>query len=548
MPAAPPLRRRSCGSFLGHHIRLVFPILRVATAGLLALAAACRDASTVPSVSPPATRPTLAPTYRPSGHMAAGDVFVHLFEWKWTGVANECEQVLGPAGFRAVQVSPPEEHSITPTHDWSERYQPVSYSIARSRSGTGAEFAAMVQRCGAVGVGIYVDAVINHMTNYPSPGVGSNGTAYTKYDYPGLYQPSDFHAPCTVSDYTDAANVQDCELLNLPDLDTGLPSVRQKIAGYLVMLARLGVAGFRIDAAKHIQQVELDDILAIIDSTMTAEGRPIPYYFLEVIGGGPSEALHPSDYFGEAYASGGAADITEFTFGGVGDKFLGNGGQHLSELDPNGPPGSQFSPAAWGLMPADKAVVFLENHDTQHDPGRISYREGQVFRLANVWMLAQPYGYPEILSSFAFVRPQENAMGPPSDASGWTLGVSCATSLETAVDGEWVCEHRDPYVLRMVAFRKVVAGTDVNHWWDDGSNAIAFSRGDKGFVAISRENASLDTTIATGMPPGSYCDVLTGGLAGAACVGASVVVDSTGALRLHLGADSALAIDAATRR
>ncbi len=116
--------------------------------------------------------------------------------------------------------------------------------------------------------------------------------------------------------------MQDCELLGLPDLNTGLPSVRQKIAGYLIMLARLGVAGFRIDAAKHIQQVELDDILAIVDSTMTAEGRPIPYYFLEV-SSGPGEALSPRDYYGEAYRSGGAADITEFTFQGVGDKFLG---------------------------------------------------------------------------------------------------------------------------------------------------------------------------------------------------------------------------------
>src|SRR5256885_15009040 len=38
-----------------------------------------------------------------------------------------------------------------------------------------------------------------------------------------------------------------------------------------------------------------------------------------------------------------------------------------------------------------------------------------------------------------------------------------------------------------------------SHWWDDGGNALAFSRGDKGFVAISRERAALDTTVATGM-------------------------------------------------
>src|SRR5437016_4864381 len=489
--------------------------------------AACGDTLPGPSGNPPPDRPTLPPTYRPSGHMAAGDVFVQLFEWKWPDIAAECENVLGPAGFTAVQISPPQEHSVQPpSYPWSERYQPVSYSIARSRSGTGAEFADMVQRCHVVGVGVYVDAVINHMTNYPSPGVGSDGTAYTKYSYPGLYTPNDFHAPCTVSNYQDAANVQDCELFGLPDLNTGLPSVRQKIAGYLIMLARLGVAGFRVDAAKHIQQVELDDILAIVDSTLTAEGQPIPYYFLEV-SGGAGEALSPRDYFGEAYGSGGAADIAEFTFVGVGDKFRQIGGQHISQLNPNGSPGNQFSQTAWGLMPSDKAVVFLQNHDTQHQCG-ISYRDGSVFRVANVWMLAQPYGYPSILSSYAFNCPAENSMGPPSDANGWTVAVTCASSLETATDGEWVCEHRDPYLRNMVRFRRVVAGTDINHWWDDGSNAIAFSRGDKGFVAISREAAAVDTTIGTGMPAGTYCDILTGGLAGAACPGTSVVVAAAG--------------------
>src|SRR6266536_5521278 len=162
----------------------------------------------------------------------------------------------------------------------------------------------MVRRCAAVRVRIYVDAVINHMTNYPSPGVGSNGTAYTKYSYPGLYASGDFHPACTVTNYQSAANVQDCELLSLPDLNTGLASVRQKIADYLVTLARLGVAGFRIDAAKHIQQVELDDILKRVNDTLTADGSPLPYVFLEV-SGGSGEALSPRDYFGAGYSSGG---------------------------------------------------------------------------------------------------------------------------------------------------------------------------------------------------------------------------------------------------
>ncbi len=469
--------------------------------------------------------------------MAAGDVVVHLFEWRWTDIAAECENFLGPAGFKAAQISPPEEHSIVPSHDWSERYQPVSYSVEHSRSGTGAEFTDMVNRCNAVGVGIIADAVINHMTNYPSPGVGSNGTSYTKYDYPGLYTPSDFHTPCQVSNYQSAANVQDCELLSLPDLNTGLASVRQKIADYLLMLARLGVAGFRIDAAKHIQQVELNDILARMDSTLTAEGRQLPYVFLEVIGGS-GEALSPRDYFGEGYSSGGAADITEFTFVGVGNKFRGINGEHISQLNPNGTPGNQFSEAAWGIMPADKAVVFLQNHDTQHNCG-ISYRDGNVFRLANVWMLAQPYGYPSILSSYVFDCPSQNSLGPPSDANGWTLPVTCASSLETAAAGQWVCEHRDPSIFKMVSFRHVVAGSDINHWWDNGANAIAFSRGTKGFVAINNGTNPLDTTVSTGMAAGTYLDLLTS---------SSVVVDAAGAIHLTLSPRSAIAIDTATRQ
>jgi alpha-amylase len=373
----------------------------IATCLAILASAGCgnSDSVTLPPVEPPPERPSLSMTYRPSGHAAAGDVFVHLFEWPWNDIAAECEAVIGPAGYRAVQISPPQEHSLTPTRDWSERYQPVSYSIDRSRSGTRAEFIAMVNRCRSAGVDIYVDAVINHMTNFPSPGVGSNGTSYTKYSYPGLYTTSDFHTPCPITNYQSAANVQDWELFSLPDLNTGSASVRQKIADYLLMLARLGVAGFRIDAAKHIQPVELDGIVALVDNTLAAESRPLPYWFAEVVDNNGNEAVSERDYFGLAYASGGASDITEFTFVGVGNKFRGINAEHISQLDPNGPTGSRFSAAAWGLIPSDKAVAFLQNHDTQHDCG-ISYRDGQVFRLANVWMLAQPYGYTSVLSSY----------------------------------------------------------------------------------------------------------------------------------------------------
>jgi alpha-amylase len=453
---------------------------------------------------------------------------------------------LGPAGAKAVQVSPPQEHSITPTFDWSERYQPVSYKLDRSRSGTRDEFVAMVSRCKSAGVDIYVDAVINHMTNFPSPGVGSAGTAYTKYSYPGLFTASDFHPACPITDYKNAANVQDCELFSLPDLNTKLPNVRRAIADYLLSMSRIGVAGFRIDAAKHIQQGDLDEIMTMVDSTLAVEGKPRPYYFLEVVGGG-GEAITARDYFGADYRAGGASDITEFTFVGVGNKFRGINGERIAQLNPNGTTGNQFSAQAWGMMPSDKAVVFLQNHDTQHECG-IGYRDGQTFRLANVWMLAQPYGYPSILSSFAFTCPSGNSAGPPSDAAGWTVNLRCASSLETATIGQWVCEHRDPYLRNMIRFRRTVAGTDVANWWDNGTNAIAFSRGAKGWVAINRESTSVTATVSTGLPAGSYCDLIAGGRTGASCAGATITVSSTGSITFTLAANTAIAIDVTSKQ
>jgi alpha-amylase len=99
----------------------------------------------------------------------------------------------------------------------------------------------------------------------------------------------------------------------------------------------------------------------------------------------------------------------------------------------------------------------------------------------------------------------------------------------------------------MVTFRKLAAGTDVNHWWDDGANAIAFSRGNRGFVAISREAVTLDTTVTASLASGTYCDLLTGGVSGGTCAGATTIVDSAGGVRLHLVPNSAIAIDVATR-
>jgi hypothetical protein len=63
--------------------------------------------SVVPLVQPPPVA---------FGHPTArrGDVIANLWEWNWKSTARECTSVLGPAGYGAVQVAPPEKSINNP--------------------------------------------------------------------------------------------------------------------------------------------------------------------------------------------------------------------------------------------------------------------------------------------------------------------------------------------------------------------------------------------------------------------------------------------------
>ncbi len=197
------------------------------------------------------------------------------------------------------------------------------------------------------------------------------------------------------------------------------------------------------------------------------------------------------------------------------------------------------------MIPGDKAVVFLQNHDTQHACG-LDYRTPQLYRLAHVWLLAQTYGYPSVLSSYAYQCPEQNALGPPSDPDGWTVPVACAETMEAVTPGGWVCEHRDPWIRAMVGFRRVVAESPMTRWWDNGANAIAFSRGSLGFIAINRESVTLTDSVPTDLPAGTYCDRLSGGRVAGECVGSAVTVTPGSRVLLTLAANSAVVIDSSS--
>ncbi|MFC4514925.1 alpha-amylase family protein [Streptomyces ehimensis] len=422
------------------------------------------------------------------------DVTAVLFEWDYPSVGRECAAALGPAGYGYVQVSPPQEHIQGP--QWWTSYQPVGYRIA-GRLGDRAAFAAMTRACHAAGVKVVVDAVVNHMA--AGAGVGTGGTSYTKYGYPGLYNDTDFHT-CRkpISDYTSRADVQNCELVGLADLDTGSDHVRTAIAGYLEDLLSLGADGFRIDAAKHIAAADLAAIKAKLS-------RPDVYWKQETIYGA-GEAVQPEEYTS-------TGDVQEFRYARDLKRVFQR--ERLAYLKNYG--------EGWAYLPSDRASVFVDNHDTERNGDTLSYKDGANYTLAQVFMLAWPYGSPDVHSGYEFT---DRDAGPPR---GGAVGACWQ-------DG-WKCQHAWPAIRNMVAFRNAVRGTPVTGWWDNGYQAIAFGRGDKGYVVVNHEGFAVSRAFQTSLPGGDYCDVQSGRRVTVGTDGRfTATIAPNTALALHVGA------------
>lgn len=487
-------------------------------AGSLLLGAGLLAALLPPGPAPQQVEPVSAAT-------ANGGVLVHLFQWNWNSVASECTDVLGPGGFAGVKVSPPQEHVVVPAaeggeYPWWQDYQPTSYSIDNTRRGTAEEFEAMVAACRDSGVKVYVDAVINHMTGDGS-GTGSNGTAWAKYEHADLfgdggaaYTREDF-GPCyeEITDWNDKEEVQNCQLTGLADLDTGSPHVREQIVRYLNGLVDMGVAGFRVDAAKHVPEADMGAIVERLNDVPGFGGRP--HVYQEVIGDGtiPYTAYTPYgqvtnfDYQREVsarFADGDIADLTAMPeYGGLG---------------------------------SDQAVVFLDNHDTQRYEPTLTHVDGERYYLATAFMLAHTYGTPVVMSSYDF---QGNvSAGPPSvgevdgNPAGWvTEDTDCSGS-------GWVCEHRHGTVAGMAAFRNSVVDEPLTERSRDGSSRVAFDRGDRGFAAFNASGDTWELTAETSLPDGEYDNAAGEGAFTVEGGRVSAQIPPEGAVALHVGGNA----------
>uniref|UniRef100_A0A8B9UUP1 alpha-amylase n=1 Tax=Anas zonorhyncha TaxID=75864 RepID=A0A8B9UUP1_9AVES len=324
--------------------------------------------------------------------------------------------------------------------------------------------------------------------------------------------------------------VRDCRLSGLLDLAQEKDYVRTKIAEYMNYLIDIGVAGFRIDAAKHMWP---GDIKAFLDKLNTLNTRWFPsgtkpFIYQEVIDLG-SEPITGSEYFGNGR-------VTEFKYGAkLGTVIRKWDGEKMAYLKNWG--------EGWGFAPSDRALVFVDNHDNQRGHGAggasiLTFWDARLYKMAVGFMLAHPYGFTRVMSSYRWTRNFVNGqdandwIGPPSNSDGSTKSVTI--NADTTCGNDWVCEHRWRQIRNMVIFRNVADGQPFSNWWDNGSNQVAFGRGNKGFIVFNNDDWYMNVDLQTGLPAGTYCDVISGQKEGNACTGKQVYVSGDGTANFQI--------------
>ena len=206
------------------------------------------------------------------------------------------------------------------------------------------------------------------------------------------------------------------------------------------------MAGFRVDASKHMWPKELEAIQNEINdvnaSVFPPNTKPFIYHEVIDMSNEPIKGQHYSHM-------GRVCDFRYCTK--IREKIYYNSINGLrSVYDPG-----------WGMLPPEDAFIFVDNHDNQRGHGAsghvLSFKDPPKYRRGVAFTLANDYGYPRVMSSYQF---DEHRQGPPHHADYTTKNVPI--NADGSCGEGWVCEHRWRAISAMVGFAKAVQGTNVD--------------------------------------------------------------------------------------
>lgn len=400
---------------------------------------------------------------------AQAEVILHAFNWPYATVQARAAQI-ADAGYRKVMVAPAYRSQ---GNEWWARYQPQDLRVIDSPLGDSEDFAGMVQALADHGVETYADVVLNHMANEAAirPGLDYPGTAVlSQYAAdPARYQAlrlfgdlsanflgaADFGPAQCIGNYADAYEVRNYRICGggsdpgLPDL-LGNAWVVQQQRAYLLALKGLGVTGFRVDAAKHMQFAHLQQVL---DPGIRAG----MHVFGEVITNGGAGSADYDQFLAPYLQQTGHAAYDFPLFHSVRNALLPGGSMDLL-----------VDPGAYGqALPGERAVTFAITHDIPNNAGfRYAILDPVDETLAYAYLLGRDGGVPMVYSD--------------NNESG---------------DNRWVDAYLRQDLQRMIGFHNAVQGSDMQVL-AHGPCHLLFRRGSLGIVGINKCAEAVNATVA----------------------------------------------------
>ncbi|WP_275724494.1 alpha-amylase family glycosyl hydrolase [Vibrio furnissii] len=401
------------------------------------------------------------------------DVILHAFDWPYSLIAERAETI-EQAGYKAVLVSPPMKSYQHPSGTpWWQRYQPQDYRVIDNQLGDTQDFIRMVDALRARDLWVYADVVFNHMANeskqrldlqYPSdadmaayrqrPDYYQKQCLFGDLSQP-LFEEDDFVEAFGINDWKDKWQVQNGRITGGPH-DQGLPTLRDndhvvaQQQNYLVALKKLGVKGFRIDAAKHMT-------IAHLKKVWTDAIAHDVHIFGEIItdGGATKEEyqLFLQPYLAETRL--GAYDFPLFQ-------------TLFNALKPSGSLKGLIDPYCFGdALSKERAITFAITHDIpNNDVFANLVMSPEREALAYSYVLGRDGGVPLIYTDLdpSGIR---NAQGEPRWQQSW----------------------HEAHMVARIAFHNRMHGLPMVNL-EANDDLLVFSRGEQGVVIINKSSRS----------------------------------------------------------
>lgn len=438
-----------------------------------------------------------------------GSAILHCFCWSYNTIKQKLPEIAA-AGYTAVQTSPvqpPKDYDASNTNtkdNWWKLYQPLDLAMTDGEThkarndkdvtynswlGTKSQFKDMCTAAESYGIKVIVDIVSNHIaaSGGQTGGIQNNGTpyypTYVNENAESFFQNSEVYYPNIGSNSDSSRYQQTHGHLGMPELNTSLPDVQQKVLDLMKECVDCGADGFRFDTAKHIELPDDPDYTSNGNTYVTKsdfwptiinginEYKDGLYIYGEILGDAYSKAINKN------YVQ--YMDLTDdiscyIVRHGVKDN---NAGSLSSSYYQKG-------------INADQAVLWAESHDTfMNNDG--DTKNDSVDTIVKTWAMVNSRASA---TSLFFVRPGER------NGNEWT-----GTMGEAGTD-TWQSKP----VVESNKFKNIFDGQSEYLSYNSSYKAAYNERGTKGMVIVKTDGGGDVTLDVHKMAEGTYSDHVSG--------------------------------------